>query len=145
MCPQRASCSAFIPPIHYIYREAQKLFRQNGQEKWRQGLLSSHVLYLSLSTQVCRSQGPVLCETQRLPSLPIAGTGFVPLQSQPSPPIAGAGLVPALNNVPTSFKNISNIICGPAQDRPLRSVSNLPNLNSFQRFCFVLLPIFDGI
>ena len=36
-------------------------------------------------------------------------------------PIAGAGLVPALNNVLTSFKNMSNIFCVPAQDRPLHA------------------------
>ena len=56
---------------------------------------------------------------------PHAGAGLVPLQSQPSLPSAGAGLVPALNNVLTSFKNMSNIVCGPAQDRPLRSAERL--------------------
>ena len=35
---------------------------------------------------------------------------------------AGAGLVPALRQCPNLFKkNMSNIIYGPAQDRPLRS------------------------
>ena len=52
---------------------------------------------------------------------PHAGAGLVPLQSQPSLPSAGAGLVPALNNVLTSFKNMSNIFCVPAQDRPLHA------------------------
>ena len=33
----------------------------------------------------------------------------------------GPVLCRPLNNVPTSFKNMSNIACGPAQDRPLRS------------------------
>ena len=96
------------------------------------------------ANQVCRTQGSVLCSYDASQVADRRGRSCavtMPVKS----PIAGAGLVPALNNVLTSFKNMSNIVCGPAQDRPLRCVSNLPNLNSLQRFCFVLLPIFDGI
>ena len=94
MCPQRRSCSASVPPIHYIYREVQKLFRQNGQEKWRQGLLSSHVISITF-----------------YPSPPLAGAGLVrDSTSAKSADRRGRSCAgPQIMTQP--LKNMSNIEC----------------------------------
>ena len=56
---------------------------------------------------------------RKLPSCGrVAHGGRVPEATDAS---QGPVLCRPSNNVPTSYKNMSNIACGPAQDRPLRS------------------------